>query len=331
MPPGVPSAHASNLLVMPPSHRCALMAFWFAGSRESAPDVKIAQSCLRRADHQWLAAQIVADRHVLGMALGQGLRRLGNPVSWLDAHGRVHLFVVATGLGGWAASRILHVRAGPSDEAGVLRFEDPRILPMSWLWNLSFLVRGAPQPLEDGGFVLPVYFEIGTKTPFALRFDAAANLLGITRMSDRHGILQPSIVPLNAKHWIALMRDNRIDGKVAAAQTTDGGATWRDMRDLNVPNPDSAIFALPLGPWQAVLAHNSSPKSRQVLALSESGNGLDWSKLATLADGTQVTVDGETRAAEFSYPAMAWAEGSLWVAYTENRQRIAWVRLRVKD
>ena len=330
MPPQTPSAHASNLLAMPKGHRCAVMAFWFAGTRESAPDVQIASSCFERSNQAWTPVQVVANRHTLSSQLGFGVRRLGNPVAWLDAQGQIHLFVVGTGLGGWAASRIVHLQQVPYQHNDIspnaIELAQPSVLPLSWLWNISYLVRGAPLPLDDGGFVLPVYFEFGIKSPVALRFDAQARLLGITRMSSRTGILQPSLIALNPTHWLALMRDNRIDGKIAVAQTTDAGEHWRNLRDLALINPDASIFALPLGPWQSMLAHNSSPKSRQKLDLSESGNGLDWARVETLAQGDTAMVEGETRSAEYSYPAMAWADSSLWISFTDNRQRIAWQR-----
>jgi hypothetical protein len=102
MPPNTPSAHASSLLAMPGSHAAAVMAFWFAGARESAPDVQIAASQFDRASGRWSPARFVLDRHDLGAALGFAVRRLGNPVAWLDSQGRINLFVVATGLGGLA-------------------------------------------------------------------------------------------------------------------------------------------------------------------------------------------------------------------------------------
>jgi predicted neuraminidase len=239
-------------------------------------------------------------------------------VAWLDAQGKVHLFVVATGLGGWAASRILHVKQADSATARV-NFDSPRLLPLSWLWNLSFLVRGAPLPLADGGMMLPVYFELGIKYPVALRFDSQGGFQGLTRMSRRKDILQPSIVALNGAHWLAFMRDNRLDGTVAVAQTRNAGLDWRDLRDLNLPNPDASIFALAVAPGHFVLAHNSSPKSRQTLDLSESENGTDWERVQTLATGSKP-------GAEYSYPAMVVADGSLWVSYTDGRERIAWQR-----
>ena len=85
MPEGAAAAHASNLLAMPADHPAAVTAFWFAGDRESAPNVQIAASQFDRATQKWLPARYVVDRHLMGEQLGFGLRRLGNPVAWLDA------------------------------------------------------------------------------------------------------------------------------------------------------------------------------------------------------------------------------------------------------
>ena len=323
MPANTPSAHAASLLAMPPNHRCALMAFWFAGQRESAPDVQIAQSCFERATQRWLPARYVVNRFEVGLQLGHGLRRLGNPVSWLDGQGKIQLFVVATGWGGWAAGRILQVRQGDdgSDPTAPV-FASPRVLPLSWLWNISYLVRGAPMSLADGGMVLPVYFELGIKYPVALRFDAQGNFKGTTRISHRTYTLQPNLLALGEAHWLALMRDNRIDGHVAIAQTTNAGQDWQDVPQTRLINPDTSVAALALAPDRFLLAHNSSPRSRQVLDLSESRNGVDWTLALNLARGDR----NGAIAAEFSYPSMIYADGSVWVAYTENRTRIAWAR-----
>ncbi len=319
MPAHTPAAHASSLLAMPATHAASVMAFWFAGDRESAPDVQIAQSQFDRMAQSWTPARFVVNRHGAGDQLGFGLRRLGNPVAWLDARGKIHLFVVATGLGGWAAARIVHlVQKDTPNAADPLAFEPMRVLPLSWLWNTSFLARTAPMPLVDGGMVLPVYFELGRKYPVALRFDARGEFKGMTRVSSQTHLLQPTLLAMGESNWLALMRDNRLSGHVAVAETTDGGQTWRDMPDLALINPDSSIAGLALSPQFQVLAHNSSPGSRRVLDLSQSTHGRDWTLVQNLAKGDEK--------AEFSYPAMVWAEGSLWVSYTDHRRVIAWQR-----
>jgi predicted neuraminidase len=322
MPANTPAAHASSLLAMPAGHPAVLMAFWFAGTRESAPDVQIAASQFDRSTQQWRAARFVVNRHTLGNQLGFGVRRLGNPVAWLDGQGRVHLFVVATGLGGWAAARIVHLRQGNADQNfETLKFEVVRALPLSWLWNTSFLSRSAPLPLKDGGMVLPVHFELGLKYPVALRFDAQGDFKGMVRISNRKHLLQPTLLTVSESHWLALLRDHSDAGKVAIAKSSDGGQSWVDLPDLTLNNPDSSLTGLALAPEQMFLAHNSSYHSRNALDLSASEDGHTWTLAQSLARGA----GGD----EYSYPAMIWADDSLWVSYTDQRRSIAWQRFSV--
>ncbi|WP_296446486.1 exo-alpha-sialidase [Rhodoferax sp. UBA5149] len=319
MPANTPAAHASSLLSMPAVHPSALMAFWFAGTRESAADVQIAASHFDRATQKWSAARFVVNRVAMAEPLGFGVRRLGNPVAWLDSQGRIHLFVVATGLGGWAAARIVHLRQSQErQDFSALSFDVVRTLPLSWLWNTSFLVRTAPLPLRDGGMVLPVHFELGIKYPVALRFDASGEFLGMVRISSRKHLLQPTILMATESHWLALMRDQRPEGKVAVAQTSDSGQHWVDLPDLALDNPDASVAGLALAPGRMFLAHNSSPHSRVTLDLSSSADGRAWVLAQGLAHGAGSD--------EYSYPALAWADNSLWVSYTDQRQRIAWQR-----
>ena len=319
MPEGTPAAHASSLLPMPPGHASSLIAFWFAGTRESAADVQIAASALDRRTQQWSPARFVVNADAVGRQLGSGVRRLGNPVAWLDARGRIHLFVVATGLGGWAAGRILHLQqSGEANSFDQLQFEPVRVLPLSWLWNISFLVRTAPLLLADGGMVLPVYFELGVKYPVALRFDAEGGFVGMVRISRRPNLLQPSLLTLGETRWLALMRNHAAAGRVAAARTDNAGTDWVDLPDLSLTNPNASIAGMGLHPGHMVLAHNSSVASRSVLDLSSSTDGLRWRLEHTLEHGGP----GD----EFSYPAMAWVDGKLWISYTDGRRRIAWQR-----
>lgn len=315
MPPETPAAHASSLLALPADHAAAVQAYWFAGSRESGPDVRIFMSQFERASQQWSPATAVVDRHQVGPQLGHALRRLGNPVAWRDAQGRTHLFVVATGLGGWAAGRILHLR----QDAAQQPFVPLRTLPLSWFWNTSHLVRAMPLPLADGGMVLPAYFEIGVKYPVALHFDAQGEFRGMVRMSQRRDLLQPTLLARSETEWLALLRDNRADRKLRAVQTRDGGRSWQDLPDPGPANPDASVAGLALRPDLMFLAHNPRAESRAQLALSLSRDaGQSWTVLETLAQAPA--------GREMSYPSMAWADDSLWVSYTEQRQAIAWQR-----
>ena len=321
MPQGAMAAHASALLAMPDKHPDALMAFWFAGDRESAPNVQIASASFNRASQSWSEARFVVNRHAVGAQLGFGVRRLGNPVAWRDASGRIHLFVVATGWGGWAAGRILHLQQRQGSLVQAMEFDPVGLLPLSWLWNTSFLVRTAPLALADGGMVLPAYFELGFKYPVALRFDGKGHFVGMVRISNKRFALQPALLAHSDTHWLALMRDNRDVGKIIAAQTVDAGQSWTDLPDLDLDNPDSAIATLDFQ-GQHWLVHNDSLHSREQLTLSRSPQGRKWSTLLRLEDGAS----GQ----EFSYPAIVQTHNSLWISYTDQRRSIAWQRLDLK-
>ena len=318
MPEGVPAAHASSLLALPAGLASVVQAYWFAGSRESAPDVNIVTSAYDRATGAWTPARTVADRAGLAAELGYGVRRLGNPVAWRDAMGRTHLFVVGTGLGGWAAGRIVQLRQDPARTA----FEVVRVLPLSWLWNTSHLVRALPLPLQDGGMILPVYFELGYKYPVALRSSASGDLLGMVRMSAHRDLLQPTLLPTGPTEWTALMRDNRADRRMRAALTRDGGAHWSDLPDPGPANPDASLVGLALRPDLLFLAHNPVAESRARLVLSSSPDARVWTVQTTLADGVA--------GSEHSYPSLAWADASLWVSYTDDRRAIAWQRFTLQ-
>ena len=184
-------------------------------------------------------------------------------------------------------------------------------------------MRNAALPLADGGMALPVHFELGAKIPALVRIDAQGNFVAATRISRRDHVLQPSLLPLGPQHWLALLRDESPTHRVAVAQTTDGGRSWGDLPDLALPNPDAAVAALALAPGELVLAYNPIEVGRERLDLARSADGLAWAPQAVLRAGS-----GDD---EFSYPALLWADGSLWLAYTVDRARLAWQRLGPKE
>jgi predicted neuraminidase len=322
MPPNTPSAHASTLAPLSARNTSSVAAAWFAGERESAPDVRIVFSSFDKADQRWTPARFVVDRHQLGRQLGFGVRRLGNPVLWLDDEERLHLFVVGTGVGGWATSRIIHLQqTDDTRDAPYPRFEPSAVLPLSWLWNLSHLVRNAPLVLGDGAVALPVYFELGSKYPAVARLDRDGNFVGITRISRKTHLLQPALLPLNEHHWLAFMRMSGGSQRIALAETLDAGAHWHDQPDMALPNPNASVAAVNADGIHA-LTFNPSVHGRDNLVTATAADGRVWNVAAELARGP--TGD------EYSYPAMLWHDGALWVSYTDRRRQIAWQRFTIQ-
>jgi predicted neuraminidase len=319
MPSTAPAAHASSLVSLSERHAGELAAFWFAGTRESAPDVQIAFSFFDRKTEKWSPASFAVNRHVLAQQIGYGVRRLGNPVAWLDASDRLHLFVVATGLGGWAAARIVHlVQEGDPYDLNELRFGSKGAIPLSWLWNTSHLVRNFPMPLSTGGMALPIHFEIGVKYPALAWFSEDGHFMGMRRISSRGNLLQPTVVAKSEKHWLSFMRAKGGNRKIATAESLDAGKTWHDFPDLDHANPDAAVAAMRIGQKNFVMAKNPSTSSRHDLTLLQSLDGRKWSSPIVVEQGSP----GE----EYSYPSLEWVNDSLWVSYTNQRKRISWQR-----
>ncbi len=323
-PPEAPAAHASNLLALPLDPEYALAAFWFAGSKEAAPDVGIAMSLWSRSQNAWTPPARVVDRHQVGAALGKGIMRIGNPVAWLDRQQRLHVFVVGTGLGGWAASRVLHLRQSqPQSPLDPLQpaLEAVGQLPLAWLWNLSHLVRHAPLPLADGGMVLPLYFELGAKYPVFAWFNADGEFQGLRKFTDISQALQPALLALDGDRWLALLRSQSQDGQIGVIASSDGGKVWQRQADLPLSNDDSAVAAMRLPDGSFVMLRNPAERGRSQLLMHTSQDGQTWSAPRILEDGA----DGS----EYSYPAMSWSDDRLWLSYTSLRQGIAWQRWRI--
>jgi len=316
MPPGVPSAHASALAALPNNE---LLALWWAGSRESGPDVKVYAS--RWSAGAWGPSREISSRDSLGAMLGFGVRRIGNPVAFTAPDGKVHLFVVVTGLGGWAASRIVQLVSSDQGET----FSAKRMLPMSPLFNTSVLVRSAPVELADGGWWLPAYFELGIKYPMMMAFDRQGDPRWLTRIGTRTTTLQPTVVPLSPFEAHALMRDASDERRVQQAFSRDGGATWQDLPALNLPNVSSSVAAHRLTKGGYVLLHNHVEPgmvSRNVLRLSRSADGRSWETVFDVASGSPED--------EFSYPTLRQVGNELHVSYTSRRTAIAHHVYRIK-
>lgn len=330
MPAGVGAAHASSLLVLPSSHpdhaRTAMMAFWFAGTRESAADVTIVASRLDRASGEWSPAFTVVDRHQAGRALGVRLRRLGNPVGWADAQGRLHLFVVGTGLGGWAASRVVHLQENIANPQGLWRpLEVMPLMPSVPSLNTSVLVRTAPMPLEDGGAMLPVYFELGRKYSAVVRLSPRGDMQTLQRITQRHDVLQPALVPVSPRQWWAFHRNQGPTNRLAVSITTDGGEHWQDAPPAPFSNADSSVAALRTDSGTVVLLHNPAEHGRQALWWSQTTKPED-----PAAWTTQPVIEGAS-GEEYSYPSLAalpnrlngQSSSDIWLSYTHRRQAIA--------
>ena len=337
VPPGAPSAHAASLAwrVAPgaPPASGELIAVWWAGSRESGPDVRVYLSTLGASG--WSEPRAIADRARLAQALGFAVRRIGNAVLHPARDGRLHLFVVATGLGGWAAARVVHLVAADTRADFVVQ----RVLPLTPLANTSVLVRAQTLERAAGGWWLPAYFELGLKQPWLLGFDANGRFESIVRVGRATTSLQPTLLPLRDGALLAFMRDHGPERRIQWAESTDAGRHWVDRPPLPIGNHDTAVAALTLFDPSAssdprgrtvighLLAHNdtSTPGDtpRSVLRLQVSADGRQW----TPGPVIQRAEPG----AEFSYPNLLQVGRKVHAVYTHRREGIGHVVFEIES
>jgi predicted neuraminidase len=130
-----------------------------------------------------------------------------------------------------------------------------------------------------------------------------------------YGIIQPSVVPLGAKHLRLYARSTSHIGKICVADSFDAGVTWTPARPIELPNPNSGIDALTLRDGRVVLVFNNSEHSRTPLSLAVSRDGEHFRVFLTLEDDP----------GEYSYPALIQGQdGDLRITYTWNRKRICY-------
>lgn len=325
------SAHSSSLLDLGNK----LMVVFFAGSREGSPDVKIYQSFLNKQKDQthnvWSKPNPILDTQTLSHLSGKFIKKLGNPVIFMDSKERVHLFVVGVSLGGWATSKIYQLRF-KEDLQSLEYITELHLGPFS---NLSHLVRTPPLELENGGFMLPLYHELADKYPLIAFFDENARFIFAKRTNSLKSQLQPSIIALDSTSCLASYRIHRGYENFAFLQKCkDYANEWEEPFQSNIKNFDSSSILLnfnkevlllhndgvnnPLLEFQNIYGKSVQMHPRASLSLFWLKNPNTFTRLLTL----DVIQNGEV-----SYPSALLDATYLHITYTHNRQRIKYLRI----
>ena len=313
---GAPSVHAASLITLKDG---AVRAFWFAGSREGAPDVVINTAVFDPQASRWSAPTVVMDRVSAEKGLSRYIAKLGNPVPARMADGRMQLFFVTVSIGGWAGSSISSVI---SDDEG-LTWDRPQRLISSPLINLSTLVKSPALAFADGRLGLPAYHEwIGRFGEF-LRIDAG-RVIDKRRMSSGRGAIQPVVFtdgPQVASAFFRQTRSSSQPKQIPVSETKDAGQSWVVSKDLEIPNPNSAIAALTLANGTRLMVLNNIEAGRyRLVMVMRKANSDQWQVVQVLEDDESLINDQHR---EFSYPYLISANGEdAHLAYTWDRKKI---------
>lgn len=347
------SAHASAIIAldrmwhqdsMNAQDTRAFMALYFAGSREGARDVGIYQSffTLGEKTHEqrilgrWSTPRKILTPDQLSRLSGKFISKLGNPISFIDALGRVHVFVVGVSLGGWATSRIYWLLFDENLEN--LHFKQE--LALSPFANLSHLVRVPAMRLESGGFVLPVYHELARKYPLLLHFSSAPTRESISlplpppnRVLARkdHSKLQPSFIALSPTQSLGVYR-NYIPSPmlVSVCDGIDPMRCTTSASNLINNGSSSVLFAIE---DRVFLLHNHKGREELWIYALTTPSGLDSSarnpnetarawESGEIAEFVPIMLLDSVESSEVSYPSLDQSAQYLHIAYTYKRAHI---------
>ncbi|KAE9647834.1 hypothetical protein EJA70_03900 [Pseudomonas sp. PB103] len=269
--------HSSSVTSLPGGD---LMAVWFAGSREGAADVQIRTARYDAKTAEWGAEQVLATRESTRDGTRRYIRKLGNPVIALAPDQRLWMFYVSVSVGGWATSAI---NVMVSDDLG-RNWTAPRQLITSPFFNISTLVRAAPVFHADGSIGLPVYHEFMGKFAEYLYLSADGAVVDKFRISRGKHSLQPTIVPLDGRRAVAMLRyAGDTHHRVLASRTEDAGQTWSEPYPLEPANPNSSLAAVGTHDNGLLVALNDLQDGRFKLSLYGTDANLnDWRSVIEL-------------------------------------------------
>lgn len=307
------SSHASTLVELKNGD---LLAAWFGGTGEGAPDVAVWSA--RHTSAGWAKPLELAREPQVAC---------WNPVLFHTHDGRLWLYYkVGPSPSTWAAARRFSLDEG-------LTWSAVERLPAGLLGP----IRAKPLILNDGTIVSGTSFEAwhtwsiwierstdNGKTwakigPILPAVDAGRKAADEGRTQ---GLIQPSVVQLGKGHLRLYARSTEELARVCVADSFDNGATWTSVHPLDVPNPNSGIDAVALRDGRVVLIYNDTTSGRSPLNLAVSRDGEHFRNFRTLEDTP----------GEFSYPAIIQdASGDLDLTYTWNRKSIEHVHIPLAD
>ncbi len=279
-----------------------LVAAWFGGEHEKHPSVGIWLA--RLSDSKWSAPIEVAN----GDQIDGPVERFPcwNPVLFQPKNGPLLLFY----------------KVGPDPQQwwGMLKTSQDG----GKTWSIAArLPEGIAGPIKNKPLELESAMILcGASTEdqgWRVHFEATPDngkhwwrTPPVNRSKD-FSIIQPAFIH-NGKNIQALCRSQKKG--IVTIHSDDGGMTWSNPKQTNLPNPNSGFDATTLSDGRHLLVYNHAKSGRSPLNLAISLDGENWQQVEVL----------ENEPGEFSYPAIIQSkDGNVHITYTWNRKRIKYV------
>jgi predicted neuraminidase len=237
---------------------------FYGGSGEYGDDTAVYGARRRRGQEKWTLPRVIADTPD---------RSEGNPVVWQAPDGVVWLFYVNRYGATWSTARakvkVSKDGAHTWSDSFVLNFE------------MGTMVRGQPIVLDDGDYLLPLYYEAGDNreataaatTSFFMRYDPKSKTWTETaRIRSEKGNLQAQVVQLTSDHLVCYIRRGgdflpTTTGYTLRSESRDGGKTWSDAVPTSFKNPNAAVDFIKLQNGHLLLVYNDNMNERTPLTV----------------------------------------------------------------
>jgi len=307
-----PQCHASTIAEVTPGH---LVAAWFGGTRESAPDVGIWVT--RFESGRWSDPVEVAT----GVQPDGTRHPTWNPVLFAPPGQPLQLFYkVGPSPRAWWGM-VKTSADGGRTWSGAARLPSPLLGP----------IKNKPVLLADGAWLSPSSTEdspTGWRAHVERSEDAGrtwAFIGPIDKGPLNLEAIQGSVL-FHSGGLLQMVGRTR-SGMVSSTWSPDGGRTWSPLEALGLPNPNAGTDAVTLQDGRHLIVYNDAaplPGSRSgrryPLVVALSPDGVTWTKAAVIED--EPLPDG------YAYPAVIQtSDGLVHITYTWNRRRIRHVVL----
>ena len=299
-----PSCHASTI----EDTETSLVAAWFGGQDEKAPDVGIWVS--RRLEGKWTPPVEVAN----GVQTNGTRHPCWNPVLFQPSKGPLLLFykVGPDPRRWWGELR--------TSADGGRTWSESRRLPEGILGP----IKNKPVQLPNGDLLCPSSTESIAKDDWRVHFERTPDLgrtwttVAPAPAADGKELnaIQPS-VHFHGKNVLQAVGRTR-EKCVFQTWSQDGGRTWSPVVPTEVPNPSAGTDAVTLKDGRHLLVYNPVTRGRSPLSIAVSRDGKNWQPAHVL----------ENEPGEYSYPAIIQGrDGNIHVTYTWKREKIRYVKI----
>ncbi len=315
-----PNCHASTVLPLPDG---TVICAWFGGTKEGKTDVDIWYS--RRDENGWSKPSSVCyNKHIPHW----------NPVLFLRENGEIMLFFkVGKKIPSWRTFVSISTDGGKTfgnprelvegDKSGgrgpvknkCLRLSDGRVL--------------APASTENHGWncFVDTSFDDGISWTKGKKIQTERTAPILNSLNSYTSNLIPMIQPTlwESENGKVHMLTRTPVGKAYRSDSDDYGQTWCQAYPTVLPNNNSGLDVVKTPDGNLYLISNPVSENwgeRSPLTIQKScDNGVSWETLITLEE--------EKLDSEFSYPAMVYMNGSLYISYTYERLNVAFWKIEL--